>query len=496
MVLVKLKNYSINTKVKYSMFKFKIIIIILISLCFPSVSKNSNKTLSYSGSKSLENLIKDNNYGIWSISVFDLSSNKEIYSYNKDLHLIPASNQKLITTATALEFLGKDFRYINEVKYSGKISDSTLNGNLYIYSKGDPTIGKDYFRSREKGFAAFDKLTLFLRDSIGIKSINGDIILPNKLPVKSRFGTGWELDDLSNYYAAPITNYSFNENLIKVFIDKEKIKTDPEYGFIFNKIVDEDSSCKLYRVANSNEVDIISNFKSRYRKYLTVPNPPLLFKKLLIERMEEGGINVSKEKITKSDKRKLIYRFYSNSLDSLLKKCNSESNNFFAEQIFRTTANEYRVSLDSLFEITHKNSFYTNIEDSKTFKEIISSIFGLDIKPADGSGLSRYNQLSSSEITSILKFMYKSKNFEPFLSTLAKPGYKGTMESKFLSSETSEMVFGKTGSMTNVYSFSGYLITNSGKTIAFSFINNNHQVSKRAIIGLIMEYIQRLIIFF
>ena len=180
----------------------------------------------------------------------------------------------------------------------------------------------------------------------------------------------------------------------------------------------------------------------------------------------------------------------------MLKKCNNESNNFYSEQIFRRTAQYYRDSLDSLFDEGEYNSFYSRRENIKSFKEILSSIFQLDIKPADGSGLSRYNQLSANELVTILTRMYKSSNFKTFLFTLAKPGYDGTLESKFISSDTSERIFGKTGSMTNVYSFSGYLTTNSGRNLAFSIINNNAQVSKRKIIGLIMEYLERTIIYY
>ena len=238
-----------------------------------------------------------------------------MYSYNKDLHLIPASNQKLVTTSAALEILGKDFRYKNEIKYSGKIVGSNLKGNLYIHSNGDPSIGKDYFRSRKRAFSRFDSIATYIKDSLGVKTIDGDIVLPNTLPVSSMYGKGWEVDDLSKYYAAPISNYSFNENLIKVLVKKKKIITDPSYDFNFNKVVDKNSRCELFKVGNSEDVDIVSDFKSSYRKYLTASKPRDLFKKVLIERLNLAGIEVKGSKVKGSKDRKHLYTFFSDRLD-------------------------------------------------------------------------------------------------------------------------------------------------------------------------------------
>ena len=453
-----------------------------------------NYASQYGGSETLENAINDNYFGIWSIDLFNLSDSTQHFSHNSDLHLIPASNQKLVTTSAALEILGEDYQYSNQLYYSGSIKDSILNGDLYIYSNGDPTIGKDYFKSKKEALSTFDSLAIYLKDTLGIEVVTGDLYLPNILPLKARYGKGWELDDLPNYYAAPITNYSFNENVVKVLVRNNKIVTDPYYEFNFNRLVDSGSRCKLYRVGNSSDIDIISDFKGSYRKFITAPNPEQIFKEQLLNRLRKSGIDIHSKDLKIKRDEKLLYTFYSDSLELMLKKCNNESNNFFSEQIFRTTAKVYRNSLDSLFEITKQNDFYTNRENSETFEEITSTLFNLDIEPADGSGLSRYNQLTSHEIIEILKFMYKSKRFPIFLSTLAKPGYDGTLESKFISRETSQKIFGKTGSMTNVFSFSGYLVTNSGKNIAFSFINNNSQGSKRKIRDLIMGYLERVII--
>ena len=56
---------------------------------------------------------------------------KTLYSYEGDRQLTPASVMKTVTTATALELLGEDFRFETTVEYDGELRpDGVLDGNL------------------------------------------------------------------------------------------------------------------------------------------------------------------------------------------------------------------------------------------------------------------------------------------------------------------------------------------------------------------------------
>ena len=62
-----------------------------------------------------------------------------VYEYNGNKGLSTASTQKIFTSAAALETLGKNYQFKTTASYSGKISNGTLDGDLYITSNADPT---------------------------------------------------------------------------------------------------------------------------------------------------------------------------------------------------------------------------------------------------------------------------------------------------------------------------------------------------------------------
>jgi D-alanyl-D-alanine carboxypeptidase/D-alanyl-D-alanine-endopeptidase (penicillin-binding protein 4) len=93
---------------------------------------------------------------------------------------------------------------------------------------------------------------------------------------------------------------------------------------------------------------------------------------------------------------------------------------------------------------------------------------------SDGSGLSRYNYIAPSTITTILAKMYgEPKHREAFLSTLPIAGKDGTISSRMRKTRAEGNAVAKTGSIANVRSLSGYVRTRNGELLAFSIIAND-----------------------
>ena len=141
-------------------------------------------------------------YGTSSVTVIDVESGKMIAGHNSKMGLTPASSMKVITTAAALHYLGRDFKFKTELQYDGNIdAEGTLNGNLYIKGFGDPTLGSHQFKSAEILDVVIGKFVKAIQ-SAGIKKINGTIVGD-----ASYFGTlvdgrKWLWEDIGNYYGA------------------------------------------------------------------------------------------------------------------------------------------------------------------------------------------------------------------------------------------------------------------------------------------------------
>ena len=76
----------------------------------------------------------------WGVLVVDPETGDTLYSRNAGKLFMPASNQKLLTGATALAQLGPDFRFVTRFASNGPQRDSVLDGDLVVIGRGDPTF--------------------------------------------------------------------------------------------------------------------------------------------------------------------------------------------------------------------------------------------------------------------------------------------------------------------------------------------------------------------
>jgi D-alanyl-D-alanine carboxypeptidase/D-alanyl-D-alanine-endopeptidase (penicillin-binding protein 4) len=104
----------------------------------------------------------------------------------------------------------------------------------------------------------------------------------------------------------------------------------------------------------------------------------------------------------------------------------------------------------------------------------------------DGSGLSRKNKLSANAITKVLSHVYKGKNWKLYKDSLAIGGVDGTARRHFQEKKYKGKVFGKTGYIAGVKSFSGVCSTAEGDYI-FSILTNKANGPTRTAINDIVK---------
>ncbi|HKP47558.1 MAG TPA: D-alanyl-D-alanine carboxypeptidase/D-alanyl-D-alanine-endopeptidase, partial [Pyrinomonadaceae bacterium] len=150
------------------------------------------------------------------IKVQSLSTGQVLFEQNAQKLMRPASNMKVYTVAAALDRLGPDYRFKTSVYAAARPSaDGTINGDLIIYGRGDPTFSfrfnnGDYYK-RINDLA--DRVV-----AAGVKRITGDLIGDESFFTGAPYGSGWEWEDLQWWYGAEVSALSVNDNFVNLSI--------------------------------------------------------------------------------------------------------------------------------------------------------------------------------------------------------------------------------------------------------------------------------------
>ncbi|MEX0842927.1 MAG: D-alanyl-D-alanine carboxypeptidase/D-alanyl-D-alanine-endopeptidase, partial [Gemmatimonadota bacterium] len=167
--------------------------------------------------------------GNWGVLAVSLAQGDTLFALNPDVPRSPASNQKIFTSAAALHHLGPDFRFPTFLLADGEISDGVLDGNLILYGTGDPTIGDRLLPDASDPLRDFARA---LRER-GIHTVAGDVLGDGTFFHGPTRRPSWNARDLNEWYAAPVSGMTFNENMVTLRItpgspgERPRILTEP-----------------------------------------------------------------------------------------------------------------------------------------------------------------------------------------------------------------------------------------------------------------------------
>ena len=414
-------------------------------------------------SKLLENLPKGCDH---SIKVVDPASGKTLYSHGTEEALIPASNIKLFTTASLLNYLGEDFEINTKFLTDDfDISDSVINGNLYIKGFGDPSLN----------YSDVDSIVVSLKN-MGIKRIEGDIIGDESAFDSNYTRDDWITDEKANVILPPVSALSMNRNTvyIRLIRDANSKNIDyeiiPNYNFIKVKINRAGTRKnraipKLKQTDNAINLSIeLSNNVSFRKKYLSafVENPALYFAQVVKAELEIKGISVDGKSLAgQTGNGASELTSITTTLGEILNTTNKESNNYYAECLFKLLGWVYSNDMG--------NSFYATQSIYSYLHEI--GITTDDLEIVDGSGISRFNKLTTTAITKLLSHIYNDDSaFAVYMNSLAVGATDGTLQNRFTNPRIGKYFRGKTGTLNGVSSISGYLTTIDNKDLVVSIL--------------------------
>lgn len=428
-------------------------------------------------------------HAYWGALIQSLESGEIWYERNTNKLFIPASNQKILTTAATLLELGPDFKFETFVRCDGEISSPTLKGNLVVFGNGDPTLYNKFFPDPRYVFRTW---AAELRKR-GISHITGDIIGDDNAFDDQLIGYGWSYNYLPVWYAAEIGPLQINENYIDVKIVPPETTTGtveiiPNLPSSYYTIVPKidvvsqgRNAISLDRAPNTNIIEISGTVVAGSRSFErspTIHNPTLFYVTVLKEVLEEEGIQVDGAPVDCDDIEGWDYEpedfhtliiHYSPPLSEIIKGLMKRSQNLYAETMVRAIG----------WHATGQGSF-------RAGRDVVrDQLQRFGVAPEsyaymDGSGLTRYNYISPRLVVDILRGMWWHEYRSVWMDTLPIAGVDGTLRRRMRDTAAEGNVRAKTGTVSNVRALSGYVTTADGENLVFSFIVNAHLLSTRA----------------
>jgi len=421
---------------------------------------------------------------IWGVLVRSLKTGETLYAQNARTLLMPASNMKIVTVASAARRLGWDRTFTTTVLTTGAIENGVLRGDLIVVGSGDPSFGG----RPAPDSPVFDAWVAQLKAK-GITAIDGRIIGDDRAFEAQGLGGGWAWDFLSAGYATPTGALTFGENTVQLSIKAGPAAGDPAtiesapagHALVLDNQVktvanDGAASIDVSRMAGSSTLTVTGTApigRAAMTRTVSVDSPARNFVSVLRHTLSTHGIPVSGEAI---DIRSLqvappvaaatpLITYTSPALAQIGKTTLKVSQNLYADTLLRLMGCDPAPC--------------TTQAGIKTVQQVLQ---GWGIAPGtfvmvDGSGLSRYNYVTPEVLVTILTNVQADDTLKgSFLEALPIAGVDGTIGSRMRDTKAQGNARAKTGSITAARALSGFVTTADGEPLVFSMIVNNFNV--------------------
>lgn len=403
------------------------------------------------------------------VAVWDLEAGSLVHAHAHEVALNPASNAKLLTAAAALGTLGGAHTFVTTV--SGGLEGGVVDGPLVLRGHGDPS------------FSTADVADLVERVlQRGVRSVKGGILVDQSFFDDAFVPPAFEQqEDEWSYFRANTSAISLDGNTMTFVVDAgekgeaARVRVEPEGA----AIVEGEIRCDSTKgdkpelalrveggVVHAKVAGSIRPGAHGLRYVKRAHDPRLLAGSVLRRLLVRAGVTVTGEvALGSAPEKRVLAEHTSAPLASLLLRVGKQSDNFYAEMIFRT--------LDA--EAKGKRGGGAGAANAVTsFLERIGvNDAGLVVK--NGSGLFDANRVSPALYVKLLSWAWREPSVHPeFLAQLAVGGVDGTLRARFDEPELRGRIRAKTGTLEHVASLAGYILRRDGRApIAFALIAND-----------------------
>jgi len=426
--------------------------------------------------------------------VIDLATGDVVYELNASKPLIPASNQKLIVMAAALDRFGSTGAFRTTLASRGQ--------DLIVIGDGDPALGDARLaESRgEKPLAFVDRWADALTaegertnpskggDAPSSWIIPGDFIVDATILDDEHFHPDWIPVDRVRWYGAPVGGLNLNNNCVEVTALPGKaageacawsISPPSSQLNLINKCVTSKSSRPVPVIARrEGAADLVLRGKvgkRRTLKSVSVFEPNQFAASAIRDALASHDIRVEGETRFErirdrdgqipSDVR--IIAQHTTPISDVLRRVGTDSQNMCAEALFKRLG----------YESSRQGNSPPTAGSWKTGRDAVKHTLrkaGCDVENmviADGSGLSRRNRLTARDLARLLQYMHTHTEGEVFKASLAGNRTGGKLKRRLSGIDAD--IYAKTGYLSGVRSLSGYVRTRENRWFAFSVIFNN-----------------------
>jgi D-alanyl-D-alanine carboxypeptidase/D-alanyl-D-alanine-endopeptidase (penicillin-binding protein 4) len=423
----------------------------------------------------------------WGIDVVSLDSGATLYRHDEDSLFLPASNAKLYTAALALQTLGPDARFSTTLyATAAPRADGTLAGDVILYGGGDPSLGD---RKVSPDWA--DRLADALA-ARGVRRIRGDLVADDTYFAGPPFGEGWEALDLQSGYGAGAGALGVQDNVLHVKVAREgarccAVTIVPSHsGMRVVNLTGSAAPLDLYRPPGSDVLYASGSLRPNTPRATftrSAPDGALFAANQLREALARRGIALAgsvrvvhwpQTDAALARNPVEIASIASPPLSQLLVHMMKHSDNRYAQMLLQqvgVATARTGVCAD------RAGPPQASAEWGTCAMRAFLARIGIDkgeVTLDDGAGLSRQDLVTPAATVKLLTWVARQPFANVLRDALPVAGIDGTLEYRMRGSAAADNVQAKTGTLSHVYTLSGFVTNAAGERLVFSLMLNRY----------------------
>ena len=420
------------------------------------------------------------------VQVVSVDTGEVLYARDADRLLNPASNVKLVTSGAALARLGPEYRFRTDFACAPALHSDGTCPTLWVQGHGDPSL------TTERLYGVLGELA-----HRGLRKV-GDIAVDDRWFDAATEGPGWEQEKRDRPYMAPSAALSVNHNAVAIYVsneggegprDKGRVRIDLEpasdYFIVENKVSAAPRRARMRLVPSSIGAGDRQRIRVSGRMpagratqvfYRKVDNPALYAGETVKALLAARGVPVRGRVLRGAMPASVqpLYTTKSPALAEVVRELNKISSNFDAEQLLRTLGAEVSGP---------PGSWPKGVAAVESFLEEAGIARGSYVLK-NGSGLNDTNRFSAAQLARLLVHVARRTTYYPELaSSLGIAGRDGTLRLRLDGTAAEGRLRGKTGTLDNVSSLSGYVKLETGETWAYAIVANGAAARRRRLVG-------------